>query len=349
MSALFESGFFVRKPAWHGLGVVLQEFPGREEAMRLAGHDFTVMEVDVGCEGKDIYDPSTFDGNMVRVDGVWKSYDTAPGKKGLYVNQMKDGVAGPLHGNQLALVNRSLGLVQNEVCWDILEAIVDSPNVHYETGGTLEGGASCFATAWLDEPIEIDGDDSPMYPFAAVNWRHDGLGAIKALGTTVREVCANTVAMAESEAEKSGRLFTFRHTKNVKDRIADAKLAIRGISEAHMEFAELANELARITFTEAQREEFVQEFIPTPPESLISKRVQTNIDEARGKVRGLLLSSPTIPDAHRLTGWGMYNAGVEYLDHLRGYRNSNTYVGRTLLRPEPLKAKLLPMIERIAA
>ena len=79
MSALFESGFFVRKPAWHGLGVVLDEFPGREEAMRLAGHNFTVVEVDVGCEGKDLQDASTYDGNMVRVDGVWKSYDAAPG------------------------------------------------------------------------------------------------------------------------------------------------------------------------------------------------------------------------------------------------------------------------------
>ena len=47
MPALFDQGFFVREPAWHGLGVVLQDYPGREEAMRLAGHDWDVLESEV--------------------------------------------------------------------------------------------------------------------------------------------------------------------------------------------------------------------------------------------------------------------------------------------------------------
>lgn len=44
MPAAFNEGFFVRRPAWHKLGTVLQEFPGRREAMRLAGHLFRVEE-----------------------------------------------------------------------------------------------------------------------------------------------------------------------------------------------------------------------------------------------------------------------------------------------------------------
>src|SRR5690242_8795690 len=45
MSAEFEQGFFVRVPAWHGLGTVLDDYPGREEAMRLAGHDWDIVEL----------------------------------------------------------------------------------------------------------------------------------------------------------------------------------------------------------------------------------------------------------------------------------------------------------------
>ena len=59
---------------------------------------------------------------------------------------------------------------------------------------------------------------------------------------------------------------------------------------------------------------------------------------ARAKVRAIF-DGPTIPEAHRNTAYGLVQAGIEYLDHLRSYRNSDTYLGRTLLRDEPLKRK----------
>ena len=35
MSHYHEESFTVRKPAWHGLATVLDDYPGREEAMKL--------------------------------------------------------------------------------------------------------------------------------------------------------------------------------------------------------------------------------------------------------------------------------------------------------------------------
>jgi hypothetical protein len=58
-------------------------------------------------------------------------------------------------------------------------------------------------------------------------------------------------------------------------------------------------------------------------------------------------SNASIPEAHKLTAYGLRLAGVEYLDHLRGFRNDNTYVGRQLLRQEPAKAKLGRLIEEV--
>ena len=46
MSHEFVKGFFSNnEPAWHGLGKVLPEgvWPGREEAMILAGHNWKVV------------------------------------------------------------------------------------------------------------------------------------------------------------------------------------------------------------------------------------------------------------------------------------------------------------------
>lgn len=340
MPSLFDQGFVVRYPAWHGLATVLQDFPGREEAMRLAGHDFEIIEGEVYTT-----DTST----PAEILGVPVISQLAPGYKALIKKQLRAPEdCDETNGKLLAIVRSTYGTVQNPTPWDIIDALVARPNVNYETGATLDDGAHCFVTAWVDEPVEIPGDPSPIYPYIAVNWRHDGLGAIKAIRTKVREVCANTVALAEAEASRTGMEFTFRHTRNVMDRIADAKMVLAGIGDSQTRFAELANELAELAINDNQRVAFVNQFIPTPPESLISERVRKNVAEARAKVTGLILTSPTVPDAHRDTGWGMFLAGTEYLDHLRGYRNTNTYLNRTLLTHETLKDALLPLIRECA-
>jgi len=47
------------------------------------------------------------------------------------------------------------------------------------------------------------------------------------------------------------------------------------------------------------------------------------------------------------TALGLMNCATEYLDHLRAYKSKDTYVTRTLLRPEPLKAKALQIIKAV--
>ena len=324
MPAAFDTGFFVRTPAWHRLGTVLKEFPGRREAMRLAGHLFRVEERESYGRDRDGFIFRIIDEKrLVKVD---------------------EETGEETHMKTLAT---SFVPVQNETCWDIIDALVNQPRVRYETGGVLMDGALCFVTAWLDEPGFVPGDPSPIWPYVFCNWGHIGNGGINAGATSIREVCANTVAMAESQSEAAGRMFRFRHTKNVMDRIEDAKMVIRGAGQAHSEFMELAEELAAIKVTKAQRDFFVTQLIPTPGTALISERVKRNIEAARAQVESLF-TGHTIPEAHAFTGYGLLQAGTEYLDHLRGFRNDYTYVGRTLLRPEPLKAKLVPLIHEVA-
>lgn len=332
MPAYFEQGFFVREPAWHGLGVVLDDYPGRDEAMQLAGHDFTVLERPVYVSQRD---EESNESGRVRVR--W-AHRKAEGWKAL------------IHGTSLDVLNvvrDTYTVIQNETGWDIVDALVGA-GARYETGLTLKDGAVCIVTALLDEPVTISGDDSVTLPYGVVRWAHDGSGSMACRSTSIRVVCANTDEASSMQAKRLGVDFTFRHTRKVHERIEDAKLAIRGIRAAHEEYVELAEELARTPITREQRELFVAAFLPIPPEALVSERVMANVEGARAEVRSLF-NGPTIPEAHRFTAYGLRLAGIEYLDHLRGYRNSDTYVGRQLLRTEPAKAKLSKLIQEVVA
>jgi phage/plasmid-like protein (TIGR03299 family) len=377
MSALYEMGFVVRVPSWHELETtVFDEYPGREVAFVAAGHDYDVRECVVGDEGA-IVDPYVFTGPFCRVPemdakgkptGEWefRSYSRSEREKGLRIYQVRDGVPGQLHGKKIKHVNKTYEPIQNTVPWDLLDAMLTDETINkglklnYETGGVLEGGAACFVTAYLDTPFQIDGDDSKVYPYLFATWRHDAAGALNLGGTSIRIVCANTRGAAESEAEGAGRLYSFKHTKNVMEKVNDAKMAIQGIAVAHEEFHELAEELASITVTSEQRKEFVERFIPYPSSLLslegeASDRQVKNIDTARAAVYAALRSKST-PEAHRFTGWGLYNVATEYLDHLRpsvggsdiaAPRNVESYIKRTIT-PNRAKNAIVPLIKDVA-
>lgn len=321
----FDRMFSVREAPWHydetGDKVIIpDQYLGREESMKLAGHDFSIIE-------QDVYRMRSF-GLRTPLEG-WK----------LLVNDITDEV--------LHVARDSYTVVQNETCWDIVDAIVNQPNVQYETGGTLRNGAVCWVLARLDEPYLVPGDDSYTLPFVCVTWTHDGTGAIQARSTEVRVVCWNTLSASEALARKGNTNFTFRHTKSVMSRIDEAKALLTGVRNDHSQFRELAEQLASMPVSDTGIKKFVHEFIPEPPADVVSERVRDNIDLARGMVFSLFDGDTIAPDI-RNTAYGLLQAGTEYLDHLRGYRNHSTYLGRTLLREQPLKTKLVPLVRRIA-
>ena len=328
MPAEFEQGFFVRVPAWHEMGVVLDEYPGREEAMRLAGHDWDVVEREVGIvetPGTSLHPLPQFKA----IDG-WKAHTRSDTGALLHVSK------------------ESYHRIPNHVPYDFAELLLDQ-GFKYEAGITLRGGALCALTLFLDEPVVIQGDDSVTLPYLGLSWAHDGTAAFKGRSTSVRQVCANTVAMSEAEGARLGTDFAIRHSANWRTRVDEAKALMKGVRDQFAVFAEIASELAEVKVTEEQRELFVHTLIPLEIASagkLVSDRVVKNVDTARRAVMNLF-DGPTIPEAHKLTAYGLQLAGIEYLDHLRGYRNSDTYVGRTLLRHEPAKAKLVGLIEEV--
>lgn len=320
MPAYFEQGFMVREPAWHGLGIVLDEYPGRDEAKRLAGHDFRILERQIQTVP---YDESGQRHNPI----------VLPKHKALLNDKTNE---------PLGVVGIDYGVVQNDTLWDIVDAMANEPDVHYETAGILNGGAVLWVLVRLTEPIQVPGDNSLIHRYVQASTTHDGSGACRADSLDVRTVCWNTYQQGIGHAEAAGTSYVFRHTKSVMDRVDEARKAIRGARETRQSFLELAEALIEVRFTPEGIRDWLSTFIPEPPAAVQTKRSRTFIDKARGQVMSYL-HSPSVPDIHKRNGYGLFLAGTEYLDHGRSSHNPETYFRRTV-RPEPAKTQLAKLI-----
>jgi hypothetical protein len=151
-----------------------------------------------------------------------------------------------------------------------------------------------------------------------------------------------------SEAARTGLNYTFRHTKNVKDRIEFARSALGLARKEFSEFCQIAEDLAVLSVTFEQVKLFTEAFIPAPPEAITSERVKINIQEARLQVIHTLNDSASVSEAHRRTAYGLYCAGSEYLDHLRAYRTPETHFKRCIMDTSRAKEQLLALVQEVS-
>jgi phage/plasmid-like protein (TIGR03299 family) len=326
MPANVESMFSVRQLPWHREGVVLPDYPGNwAEARKLAGLDWEPVTtgvyavVGVNPDGSEHFEP---------IEG-WKCISRSD------------------TGAVLSLNRDSYTVIDHSEMGEIVEAVLAQPNVKWETAGVIDQGRAVWCLALLDEPIALPGDDSATLPYLAITNRHDGTGACALRATAVRIVCANTFRAAELEGERTGTTFSFIHKSSWRNRIEEARQAVTGARREMRRYQELASELLGIRITPRERELFVTQFIPMPPEGLVTDRVARNVEEARKALRLLFESQTTEQIAG--TAYGLVQAAGEYLDHVRTARSWETRLNRTLIRPEPLKHRALALVREIAA
>lgn len=330
MPAQVESMFSVREMPWHREGTVLPDYPGSwDEARVLAGLEWDPVSFPV-------YDHAG--SSEAGGPGAVDIYEAVPG-----FNIIKRSDTGAV----LSVRPASYAVIDHRDMGEIIEAVLEQENVRWETAGCLDGGKAVWCLCMLDEPVQLPGDPSVTYPYMAITNRHDGTAACALRSTMVRIVCANTFRASEMEGERTGATFSFTHRAGWRDRIDEAREAVTGARAEMRAWADLAADLLAIKVTGEQRRQFVIDFIPMPPETMITDRVARNVEHAREAVRGIL-GGPTT-EGIRGTAYELVQAGVEYADHLRGYRSQGTYLSRTMLRPEPLKARTLSLVRELVA
>lgn len=327
MADYFDTGFCVRERSWHGKELLLAEAPENWDEARLAA------------------------GLMWEPRLVPLYYRNADGE---YVEDTARRVERDDTGAGLGTVSGTFELITHAEMGEIMEPVLAQPGCKLDTMGSVKEGRSVFATVLLDEPYAIKGDvdgfGDPVLtlPYFAILNSHDGTGACKGLYTQVRVVCANTVQAATMDGDRHGAQFTLRHTSGVKTRITEARDVVDGCRVEAARWREQAEALALIPVTPAMQQAFLSEFIPMPPAGVVSDRVRANVDRDQTRFLHVLRDSATNTEM-QFNGLGLVNAAVEYLDHLRGYRNSDTLLGRQLLGTEPLKAKAVKLVRELAS
>lgn len=285
---------------WHGLGQVLDHYPTMDEAYETAFGWEPVEETIfrrvpiVTAEGELIEEFQEYTGDklIVRSDNA----------------------------EVLGAVSEGFTAVSNREMFDIAEAL-ESDNhkgnpVKLETGGSLFGGKKVWLLVRLEDPIPVKGDPrGDTIPYFTLQNSHDGTGAFKGSACFTRIVCNNTLQWANMEARDRGTEFSFKHTKSIDARIAEAKEALSMWKVNIYHWQEMMEHLNSVRVTKEQRDDFIDLFIPEPMGAVISDRTRNNIASARDDMRGLF-ESPTL-DYIELTAGGLLQGAIEWQQHLR--------------------------------
>lgn len=300
--------FTVRGAAWWDIDGShdLDEYPTREVAQKIA-HNW-----------EPVTEPVFRRIPVINADGtLTESYEQVDGFQATVRSD---------DGHTLGVVTDSYEPVSNNTMWDIAEAIegIDKGSVKYETGGSLLGGKKVWLLLRLAEPVVIKGDpNGAVLPYYALQNDHAGMGSFRGQSLFTRIVCDNTAQAADLEAQTRGTEFTFRHTKNVAERIEEAQAALAGWRASVAEWNRYSEHLVTIEVTAEQRREFIETYVPMPLPHLVSDRVRNNVEEARGTLTGIL-NGPTSEGIGN-TAYGLVQAAIEYSNH---YRRANSQASR---------------------
>src|SRR5690606_23062907 len=215
--------------------------------------------------------------------------------------------------------------------YDLAEIIQgQGANVLIETAGSLRGGRDVWLLLKLNEPIQIDGDPNgeTISYFALQNSFVTGR-AFRAQAINMRIVCANTSAAADVEAELRGTNLVFSHSKNLGERLEEARDAL-----AHWRSDIRAWKLAKeFMLTQPVSTQgvnwFVNEFIPAPDGQLTTDRVKANIEAARLELIGELMNPRN--EGIEMTALGLFEAASSWNEHVRAAQSPQTRFARSII------------------
>lgn len=319
--------FSTRKPTWHGMGTIFENYPTREEAQAIA-HPWEPVAEPLYTSYMDMND-----------DEVRQGYFEVPGYQAVTRSD---------NSNVIGVVSDSYQPVTNNEMWDIAEALEkNNPDVMYETGGSLKGGSKVWLLLKLKEPLMVPGDpNGASVPYYSLQNSHDGSGAFRGQATMTRIVCANTAHAADLDSKARGTEFTFRHTKNVSERLEQAQQALMAWRQGLDDLQEKYAYLMGLKVSAEQTTDFEEMFFPID-QSLMSDRQINNMLRIREDWHDILMSPNN--EGVENTAYGLVQSVVEYAEHGRYAQSQETRFKRTYLDRNRITSEAVRMAEKVAA
>lgn len=344
MPDYFDTGYCVRQASWHGKEKLVDRFPTDwNEAREWAG---LMWEPEV----RTMYVPRMIPAGMDLPDG------TIPGPvvDGFFQAMV------PVNDHRLIVRNDTQAelyassdtyrLITHAEMGGLLEMYLESwgksgANLQFETAGSVQGGRQVWALVRLDEPYTIPGDPSPHYPYVVLLNSHDGTLPCVLQPTQVRVVCWNTwqAALAEGQTKGFDRI-VIRHSKNSGDRLEAAGDALSAMRADQDRYVEAMTELSMLRMSDQQVQLYLDKLIPVP----VGAASERTIEDRRARQAGwrALYESRT-GEGIAGTAYGVVQATGEMLDHVRSYRSEDTYLTRTLITPETIKARAVKLAREV--
>jgi phage/plasmid-like protein (TIGR03299 family) len=281
--------FSVKMVPWHGLGVVLDEPPSIEEGIRVAGLDWEV----------ELQPLFLKDGRETRHFATVRKTD----------------------GNILGYVGPSYHVLQNRDAFGWFQPLIESGQVSLETAGSLRGGKRVWVLASTKSNTAEVVPGDPVVNYLLLSNSHDGSYAIRCGTTRTRVVCANTLAMAHSDA--ASKLIRIYHTKGAKDALEKVREVLDVANSEFLATVEQYKALSRMPVNTRSLKAYVRRVFV--PKLIEADATDEDLAEATTCAR-------IVPEVIRLyeegagsqmqgvegTMWGAYNAVTNYLSHERG-------------------------------
>lgn len=263
---------------WHGLGTVIDGLATAEEALKLAGLDWTV-------ELQQLFMAAP-DGTMAMVPDRFSTTRSSDNKS-------------------LGIVSAGYHVYQNSEAFSFLNAITDtgSGEAVFSTAGSLFGGARTFITLKIGDGFTV-GDNDAHDLYLMLTNSHDGSQAFTASATPIRAVCNNTVTLGLKEAKTK---WTLRHKVSLEGRVHEAREALEMAFKYEDAFAQ---EVERLMDIEIQKDQFfkiVDKIVPA------SKRQH---DKDVEELMDIWENEATVAmGGGEGNGWGAFNAVTYFTDH----------------------------------
>jgi phage/plasmid-like protein (TIGR03299 family) len=226
--------------------------------------------------------------------------------------------------------------VQNREVLEFFREYTRAGGATLETAGSLNGGKTVWGLANLGHGFTVGSGDA-VKGYVLLASHHEMGKATTVRLTSVRVVCANTMAMAVRGAKAA---YSQNHLASF-----DAEAARNTLGLAHEGMVQMeknAKLLAKLNLTPSDTVRVLApHFMPLPDEAMAVDDVRQHVIDkllsdatARSKsLHEVLLSNEQAPGAMPGTGWGVLNAVTYWADHVagrdKGARMAKSWFGST--------------------
>lgn len=256
--------------------------------------------------------------------------------------------------NHLGIVSDRYQVVQPRQVLEFFAHVAEENRLTLETAGTLNGGRQYWALAKTGMQTAIGGVD-PLKAYVLLATSADGSMATQAQFTSVRVVCANTLAMATKGARDAIRV---KHSTKFDAQqvrmdlglaqaafedftITAARLASRPLSRAESMKILIQSVGDEVEFKRMiEEKKTVSEALEAQPNARIMAQI---MDLFQGKAYGSGLATANG------TAWGLVNAATQYFDHDAGRtadtRIQSSWFGNNANRKQAIVDKALALCD----